>query len=542
MVSTLIIRPFRLLCIVLSASLLSGCFLNFYKASAVKSEQYGSALKDAMQSNRYFIFHQGEKVYGVRDIKVNEASQQISLTIDSLPADHKKYAFGDKRKTYKKNKKDSALLTEIHLYSNDNAELKAGTAYTISVSQLSKLEIIQHDKGKTTGNHVLSIVGVTLGAFGLILIIALLTKSSCPFVSGYIENEFRLQGEIFGGAIYPQLQRDDYLPLSLQPVNNELVIKISNELLERQYTDMAELWCIDHDPSVKIVQDEKGALYSVSKAVSPKIATAGDINLAKQLAMPDNQYFDFSNMNDQSASEMNISFDCPEKTTSGVLLLRLKNSYWLDLTYGELMKNFGSHFDKWNQQQKNRSAQDINKWKQEQMLPLKIEMRTDEGWQHVASLEAVGPVAFRDLAVPLKLDKIKGSAVELRLSSGFMFWELDQAAISYDEQLPFIVNKQKPIKAYDEKGTDVQQQLMTMEKSYLYQPVPGNVATIHFKAPALKSGKGRSYILHASGYYEHVRNFTGSPNIKELKKFREAGALSRLSYTRYRQALAGLNN
>lgn len=57
------------------------------------------------------------------------------------------------------------------------------------------------------------------------------TAISRPFVSANNGNGLILQGEIYGGAIYPQLARIDYLPLQMAPLSDgTLQVRISNDL------------------------------------------------------------------------------------------------------------------------------------------------------------------------------------------------------------------------------------------------------------------------------------------------------------------------
>jgi hypothetical protein len=108
-------------------------------------------------------------------------------------------------------------------------------------------------------------------------IIIAATKSSCPFISAYTNNEFVLQGEIYGGAIYPQLARDDYMPLRMNPtIDNNLQLKISNELQEQQYTDFADLIVVTHSKNTKVLADEKGNLYGIFDPKSPIAAWTGN--------------------------------------------------------------------------------------------------------------------------------------------------------------------------------------------------------------------------------------------------------------------------
>ena len=51
-----------------------------------------------------------------------------------------------------------------------------------------------------------------------------------------------------------------------------------------------------------------------------------------------------------------MKFNKPAGVSKGKLLLTLKNSYWLDLLYGELAKGFGTYYASYMKEQKNQTG------------------------------------------------------------------------------------------------------------------------------------------------------------------------------------------
>ncbi|MCW3115516.1 MAG: hypothetical protein JWR18_3912 [Segetibacter sp.] len=533
-------RIFQSICQVLLAFIFScacsGCFQHYFKVVPVKATaQYPVALERGKQEDRFFILHSGSKTYAISTIEVNREKQQLELKLDKLDTPHTVYTTRPRHRVYKSKKGQSPVLTEIHLYLKDTPSYALNEPLILPIEKVNKLELLEKDKAGTTANMVLSTVGVTLSVFALVGVIVALTKSSCPFVSGYDGEEFKLQGEIYGGAIYPALKRDDYLPLRLKPLDGKLRVKISNELQERQYTDVAELWTIEHDQDLKILPDEQGNLYSVAKGHTPSTATVDGHDVLNQVFEKDENYFAFNNKKESGVSQLQLTFSKPDESNAGKLILHLKNSYWLDFIYGELIQHMGRYFNKWSKQQKNKSAEQLTKWKNEQSIPLTIEMKTATGWREVTTLTTVGPVAYREMAIPLDLSQVEGRDVTVRLSSGFMFWELDRVALDYTPARAYTISKSHPVTATDELGKDVKKLLSTKDGQFLNQPVPGNVATLSFDTTVVRKDKAVTYILHTNGYYEHVRSFKGMADIKFLKKFKEPLALSKFSMQRFQQ-------
>jgi len=121
-----------------------------------------------------------------------------------------------------------------------------------------------------------------------------------------------------------------------------------------------------------------------------------------------------------------------------------------------------------------------------------------------------------------------------------MFWELDYAAVDFSGPADYSLTILQPKKALDEKGTDVTGLISMADGKYLEQPVPGNAADIEYSfTPNTDSSMAQTFVLHAKGYYEHVRNFQGPPHIAFLKQFAKPDALSKYSLTLYQNAMTG---
>src|SRR5258706_1043666 len=264
----------------LSVVLILSCH-NYYKAvkaNTASTPRMAKVVDSLHRFDRYFVLRNGSKAYYMSELSLSEDRTTLKATLDSLSPEHRLHLKRGRHHNlqYKKASDEALVLNEVHLYiSNDN--LAQPGPYTLSLDKVQKIEVIAKDKGRTTASYVLGAVGVTIGALVVAAVIIAATKSSCPFVSAYDGGQFSLQGEIYGGAIYPQLARDDYMPLRMQPAaNGNLEVKISNELQERQYTDLADLIVITHDKNTKVLSDENGNLFQLSELRSPEKATFSD--------------------------------------------------------------------------------------------------------------------------------------------------------------------------------------------------------------------------------------------------------------------------
>jgi hypothetical protein len=515
----------------------AGCH-NYYMATTKKKDP---AVIDSLNTaKRDFILRNGNKAYYMKMGAMSEDHKTVQVTLDSLSFIHQVYVNnGPKQNLKYKKSTQEGVLNEVHFYIPYDSTIQVPSSYTLALDKVQKIEVIEKDKKRTTNSWVIGTIGYTLGAMAVAIIIIAATKSSCPFVSADDGNSFSLQGEIYGGAIYPQLARHDYLPLKLAPsADGTYRIKISNELKEIQYTDMAELWVIAHQPTTKVLPGADGELYSISNPQQPLEATfrLGNDALKNISAANDLRLFYFDDtVSRDGVNQMTATFEKPAQAQKAKLLLTLKNSYFLDYLYGELAKGFGKYYATYIRKQHKKTAGELLKWVSEQKIPLEIAIKTTEGWKKVQELTTIGPLTTREVVVPLDLSAVSSQQLQVRLSSGFMFWEIDAMAIDYSNNTDYTIEKPPLSQATDETGKDIRTLLNKEDGQYLEQPEIGNVATLEYKAGRHKEDMVYSYVFHTKGYYQHIRNFTGKADVKFLKQFTKPNAFPLYGMERYKQ-------
>ncbi len=518
----------------------TGCH-NYYRISKTPVTAATKDIEKLKLQNRYFILRSGNNAWYMDGIVLSSDQKTLQCKLDSLPTEHKLHLTKGRKGQfrYREDKPEDSVLNEVHFYIPADKTAWPGSVYTLSLDKVQKIEVLEKDKGRTTGSYIVGAIGYTVGAVIVASIIILALKSSCPFVSAYDGNEFSLQGEIYGGAIYPQLCRNDYIKLNMLPnANGSLQLKISNELKERQFTDLAELMVITHDKNSKILSDEKGNLYNIEK---PEPPISAQMNMNKNVLEPllkvgDNQLLHFDDtLSDATDNELTLQFYKPLEAQKANLVLSLKNSYWLDYLYGKMAEGFGSYYNTFIKQQYTKPVAELEKWTQEQQLPLQISIKTAAGWQKITALTTIGPLTTREIVVPISLETVLQPFTEIKLSSGFMFWEIDYAAIDYSVNKSFTVQQLSPFSAVDETGKNVLDKLLSADGNYLEQPLPGTVTTISYHFSPIPAGKTQTYILHTKGYYEHVRDFQGGPNLVFLEQFKKPGGFPKFSMAMYKK-------
>jgi len=426
----------------------------------------------------------------------------------------------------------------VHVYTKLDSSSRVEMNVNVPFKDITRMEVIERDKGKSTGVTILAVVGITIGTMAVITAIAAALKESCPFISVYDGNEYVLQGETFGGAVYPSLAREDYVPLPSAAIGPEVKVMVSNELKERQFTDMANLLLAEHAAGQTVLISPEGELMLVSKPVSAKTAVLNNsIDMLQTVTDLDNTACAF---NDTTAgtpvNRLVISFDPIAKAGKLGLKLSLRNAYWLEYTFQELTKHFGDRYNQWVGQQKQRPGEQIIQWQEAQHMPLTISIKNGEGWMELLKLKTIGPLMNRDLVIPIKNLPENGGPIEIAFSTGFMFWELDQAKMVEIELLPAsAIRTLKPSAAVDEEGKNVMNSLKEADGRFLEQPEPGKRAYLTYKVPGYSPSKAYSAFLHSSGYYEPIREYQGPADLGFLNRMREPGAFTAYSMEEYKR-------
>jgi hypothetical protein len=405
----------------------------------------------------------------------------------------------------------------------------------IPFTAIDQIEVYDVDLAKTIVYSTLGIAG-TLGA---IFIFILLTKDSCPFIYAYNGETYEFVGEIYSGAIHPPLERHDYLPLPvLKPVENEYRVKITNEIKEIQHTNLTELLVFDHPENAEILVDKYGNVHTVSDPRLPISANALDgTNIEYLLAEKDSLSF-MSGIPDNENQDMDgmiITFDRPVDKDTGKLVIKGKNSFWLDYIHGQFSELFGDRLETWKEEQKDKSPEKMIEWSLDQGIPLSVYLETDEGWEFVDYYNVVGPLAAKEDVLEIDLTSAKNDKVNIKLEFGFLFWEIDYAAMDFTPNLT-TSNYTVPVtSAMNQNSIDVSYELRYDDDQYYHQPHIGDQALLTFDVPEQIEGTKRSVILHSKGHYEILKDAEGEPDLAYLNSFRKPGAFSKFSKERFMQ-------
>jgi hypothetical protein len=369
--------------------MLVGC--NYFKVASTYSitpEQLAIAKED------YIIVHfELNQSYRLNHLIIDTENNEITGVKEKIDAEHhllRGVDHWDNRYQPKLNPRQD----ELHLYAKAYEELH-GDHIKILLKDIIKVEVYN----RQTGMLILQYVGGAVVFAGVAFIIILLTKSSCPFIYTLDDNDYNFRGEIYGGAISPNLERDDYMPLlDFTSIDSVFKLKITNELKERQYTDVAELLMVEHPNDIEVLMDSYGAPYSLKLPVSP-ISAQTDLgnDYLSEIKTHDGiayQFFDETTEN-KDFSSIDLSFISTGPTNQMKLVLNLKNTIWLDHAFERFGSLMGDQYNRISSKQHSSPAEQKIQWSKDEGIMLAVKLKTANGWRTIDHINTVGPLASR---------------------------------------------------------------------------------------------------------------------------------------------------
>ncbi|MDB5278023.1 MAG: hypothetical protein JWR61_2978 [Ferruginibacter sp.] len=161
------------LLLLLASALLSGCFLHYYKTNT--TEQVSTTVMEKLvNTDKYFIVHFPDKIMGLQNVKL--ANDRLQAELVALPKEHSYYTAPVVNEANKmKAKYQQQTLVEVHLYLSAPADA-SHTFVTLPLSNIKRLDVYELDAKATKSNRILSIAGVTIGAWVVFTVILLIVN------------------------------------------------------------------------------------------------------------------------------------------------------------------------------------------------------------------------------------------------------------------------------------------------------------------------------------------------------------------------------
>jgi hypothetical protein len=384
--------------------------------------------------------------------------------------------------------------------------------------------------------NALATTGIVVGTAAVGLGAFLLIVCNCPHV--YIDNGDGLEfnNTLFTGAKATQLERFDYKEIPDYFSNSDqFTLKIVNEEKEDQYTNLVELVTVIHDKNLEVMADKHGQLHTISALTAPKSAVDNNgFPLVNFLNERDDYPYRFNPTDFTELAEVEVKFDAQDETQDAKLVVRARNTMWSGYVYNEFNKLFGKNHGKWVEMNKDKSKEEREKWMREQGIKMLVDIKQDGEWVTIDEVEVFGEASMNQVVIPIDR-ALFGDELEIRLRSGYMFWELDYVGVDFSKNEAVEVQVHKPARATGNNGEDFTQQLSFDDDQYMTHELDKDVNTtdVVFEHLPIDASKTRTILLKSKGYYVPKSNYTGKTDRKRLQSFVNPGELSRFSRELY---------
>jgi hypothetical protein len=525
-------RYTRLLAVLLAVAtmnLTNGCY--YFKVNTKYQPPEGTVRSIQSQQKDFFL-HFNQNMWVLSNI---EFADNV-ITAERREISRGEYTYvanPDRPNRYLTKAKNNQkhLLNEVHLYADEYTDM-GNNRLSIPLESIRKIETREKDKATTAGSWILGTLGVIAGVYVVILILVLIFKQSCPFIYTFDGEQYHFAGEIFGGAIQPGLERHDFLLLpDLKPVEGEYHLRVTNEIKEIQHINLLVLNVIDHDEHVQVMMDKYGQVHTLADQVMPVTAHTVNGNDVLPLVTGKDEYAYY--FNDAVAisytyDEIILTFPKPAGINEGKLVIRAKNSLWLEHVFANFHELFGGMYNAFDRKEAKRPADEMRELMFNQGFPLSVYVQNEGEWQFIDFYEIAGPMAMKDDILPIHFTDTESETLQIKLKTGYMFWEMDFAAMDFTRNMPLEVTTIQASSAIDENGVDVLGNILFDDQLYYIQPEIGNEANLIFDVPGQISDS-RTLILHSKGYYKVLTDQKGRPDWKKLKTFRDPGRMAQFS-------------
>lgn len=527
------LKAFALLMVCLF--IFSGCGMRFYKSSGIPIEKRVEKINSAIENQKYFVVHQGEKQWHLA--KPTTAIENEEFYIKGQPEAVGKLE-AEMSERLEKNRREgansayssrfgekNAASKQIHLYFPDS--VFKGNEFNLPLSFLTKVEDYHTAYGATTLSHVALTVGPPL--------LFLAVVCNCPYVYSNDNTKLNFEGNLYTGAIYPNLERHDYLTIPTMAITDgKYKFRLENPREnEQQFTNFLQLRVVHHSDQVKVLPDRKGILHTIKDLQKPLKAESLDLkSQLTEVTEKDGQFYQFSEYQDKDPlNGIVLKFKNELKSTKPKLVLSLKNSDWAGYVYKEGVSLFGDKLPTWRKKQMQRSGEEINARAIAQGTLMSAYLKTGKGWKFIDFINTPGSVTTRDLILPLEITDTIGD-IEIMLKGGFRLWDLDYAAMDFSQDETLQIDYLQPKSVVDMEGKDHSKTLLADDSIYLKQLTANDKFEITFDTVCKKENLSQTMILNGKGYYNRVDKVEGKMQVSELWKIKKSGfsAFSKKKY------------
>jgi len=394
-------------------------------------------------------------------------------------------------------------------------------ANPVAVQTLPLDSVVGMENFRTVTNTGATLVYSALATVGVIgLSVAIYCAAdpkcfgSCPTYYSDSAGTAVLEAEGFSYSIAPLFESRDVDRLRARAgPDGVLRLEVRNEAFETHYLNHLELIEARHAGDEFVAPDPRGHAVASRGLVSATVArdrAARDV--AGLLRAQDGVTFrtDSTVLANAGLSDyqdfIDLTFPAPGAGDSLALLLRLRNSLLNTvLLYDIMLGDPGARSLDWQAEELERvgPALELGTWYAGRM-GLAVLVPTDTGFREVARVKDTGPVAWKDVAIPLP--PATGDSVQLRLAFVADNWRIDKVALGLLRR-PAVrtIPVARVLGRDDLPEPDADASLARPDGRYL-QTMPGQRFSALWEAGPEPADSARTFLLASQGYYiEWVR-------------------------------------
>jgi hypothetical protein len=513
----------RSIAVVLIISLLQSC--NYYKLTTANIAVSTSAEVITKNQSNYIIVHLGDNIWQLDGaIITTETVTGYLSKMTPKAAEYYRKAVEDNN--YRVEKDNTDFISQLHLHVEQFK--KSDNTVTFKTSDITKIDVMKMDGALTTLSKVatpLLIIAGAVGAFAIFLAVV----CGCPHAYTFDGTSYHYNNTLFTGATSENMERDDYKGMpDYNPESEDYSMIIKNEENEIQYTNLLELIVVNHNSDVDVVTDQNGTIYALKNQIQPTtILDDNGADLANILAYNDDLGHSFDNSGESDYKNVYATFNKPEDASNAKLVLKATNTRWSGFVHKEFSKLFGKYYDNWVKKNHKKSKDEVMASLKKTGIPMVVSVKKGNQWIDIETIDLIGEVNYNSLVVPIDASLLEGEQIEVRIRSGFMFWDLDYVNIDFTPTTELDVQHLSPTSV---TGTNSNHQaaLSNDDDLYMEHLRTGDSANILFTG--LKpAAANRTIFLHSKGYYIFQEVYEGKLQTNELAKINKDAGMSAYS-------------
>ena len=412
----------------------------------------------------------------------------------------------------------SDIIHQVHIYAEKLSQ--NGNFIQIDLSDIYRMEIFKRE-----ANTAIVFAILILGPL-LLLFLFLAISCACPHV--YLENgaSYSYTNTLFTGAVSQELERFDYkLIPDFHPNKSTLNMQIHNEEKEIQHTNVLQLIAAYHDPSIQVLADQRGQLYSISNATSASSAKdQRGVSMHELVAESDGAVYEFDTPSKNGIASSILTFQTTQEAKQAKLVLSLRNSDWAGLIHQEFINALGSHHQKWASKNRTQSGAKQLQEMKEAGIPLIVSVKKNNKWVEIETIQPIGNAEMQSLVVPIDASFLSNGKVEIRIDGAYRFWTLDYAAMDFSAAQEFEIQKLNPTFV---SGAPINVLALNVDDhQYLTTSAGSEAISVRFEG--LKA-EHRTLFVQSKGYYIRQDVQKGKPAWAQLAKISRNNGLARFS-------------